>query len=174
MVESEAKILISSASLLEKTGAAVSAACKLDAIVYASHENPATPEKLDKINPNVELVKFSDLLASEGDFNPVEVVPDDLAVIMYTSGTTGKAKGVMILQRNLIATIGGLASRLRLSGLRFGTDDSYIGYLPLAHVLELGAEHTVLLSGCPIGEFCSRKSELSMRHKIFSLMMYQL
>ena len=65
LVESEAKVLISSASLLEKTGAAVSTACgDLKAIVYAAHENPATPEKLDKINPNVELVKFSDLVAS--------------------------------------------------------------------------------------------------------------
>ena len=65
LIESEAKVLISSASLLEKTGAAVSTACAdLKAIVYAAHENPATPEKLDKINPNVELVKFSDLVAS--------------------------------------------------------------------------------------------------------------
>ena len=67
----------------------------------------------------------------EGTYEEVQVTGDDLAVIMYTSGTTGKAKGVMIKQRNLIATIGGLSSRLKISGLKFGEDDCYIGYLPL-------------------------------------------
>ena len=69
---------------------------------------------------------------------------------MYTSGTTGKAKGVMILHRNLCAAIGGLTSRIKLSGISF-EDDVYIGYLPLAHVLELAAENTVLLNGSRIG-----------------------
>ena len=69
---------------------------------------------------------------------------------MYTSGTTGKAKGVMILHRNITAAIGGLTSRLKLSGISFD-DDVYIGYLPCAHVLELAAENTVLLNGSRIG-----------------------
>jgi len=151
LVESEARVLISSAPLLEKTGAAVSTACDLRAIIYAGHENQAQPEKLEQINPASELVKFGDLVATEGAFEPVAIGGDDLAVIMYTSGTTGKAKGVMMLHCNLIATIGGLSSRLRLSGLDFGADDCYIGYLPLAHVLELCAEHTLLINGCRIG-----------------------
>ena len=33
--------------------------------------------------------------------------PSDLALIMYTSGTTGQAKGVMLLHSNLVAAIAG-------------------------------------------------------------------
>jgi len=66
-------------------------------------------------------------------------------------GTTGKAKGVMILHRNLVACIGGLTSRLGISGISFSSDDCYIGYLPLAHVLELTAENVLLFNGCKIG-----------------------
>ncbi|ELV09943.1 Long-chain-fatty-acid--CoA ligase 3 [Tupaia chinensis] len=73
--------------------------------------------------------------------------PLDIAVIMYTSGSTGLPKGVMISHSNIIAGITGMAERI--PGL--GEDDVYIGYLPLAHVLELSAELVCLSHGCRIG-----------------------
>ncbi|KAM7536324.1 hypothetical protein Aperf_G00000081272 [Anoplocephala perfoliata] len=74
--------------------------------------------------------------------------PDDLAVIMYTSGSTGTPKGVEIIHDNLICTIAGLFRRFpKLSP----ESDVYIGYLPLAHVLELTAELCILIMGIPIG-----------------------
>lgn len=39
--------------------------------------------------------------AGDSSFKDAEVKPDDLAVIVYTSGTTGKSKGVMLTQRNI-------------------------------------------------------------------------
>ena len=63
----------------------------------------------------------------------------------------GKAKGVMIQHQNLIASIAGLSSRLSISGLNFDDTDVYIGYLPLAHVLELAAENVMIFNGCKIG-----------------------
>ncbi len=36
---------------------------------------------------------------------PVEIVPDDVAVLQYTGGTTGVAKGAMLLHRNIIASL---------------------------------------------------------------------
>ncbi|XP_072817839.1 fatty acid CoA ligase Acsl3 isoform X2 [Vicugna pacos] len=74
-------------------------------------------------------------------------MPLDTAVIMYTSGSTGLPKGVMISHSNLIAGITGMAERIP----ELGEKDIYIGYLPLAHVLELSAELICLSHGCCIG-----------------------
>ena len=57
----------------------------------------------------------------------------------------------MIQHQNLIASIAGLSSRLSISGLDFDDTDIYIGYLPLAHVLELAAENVLIFNGCKIG-----------------------
>lgn len=74
-------------------------------------------------------------------------IPTDIAVIMYTSGSTGVPKGVMISHSNLIAGITGMAERIH----NLCEDDTYIGYLPLAHVLELSAEMVCVSHGCRIG-----------------------
>ncbi|KAM8953950.1 fatty acid CoA ligase Acsl3 isoform 2-T2 [Pelodytes ibericus] len=74
-------------------------------------------------------------------------LPHDIAVIMYTSGSTGIPKGVMISHSNLIAGITGMAQRIT----NLGETDTYIGYLPLAHVLELSAEVVCLSRGCRVG-----------------------
>jgi long-chain acyl-CoA synthetase len=52
-------------------------------------------------------VKFHDVL-EEGrhrHLEPVELGPDDIAFLQYTGGTTGVAKGAMLLHRNLIANL---------------------------------------------------------------------
>uniref|UniRef100_A0A8C6TNK4 long-chain-fatty-acid--CoA ligase n=1 Tax=Neogobius melanostomus TaxID=47308 RepID=A0A8C6TNK4_9GOBI len=73
--------------------------------------------------------------------------PSDLAVVMYTSGSTGRPKGVMIIHSNLIAGMTGQCERI--PGL--GPKDTYIAYLPLAHVLEMTAEISCVSYGCRIG-----------------------
>ncbi|KAL7842397.1 hypothetical protein SRHO_G00240860 [Serrasalmus rhombeus] len=74
-------------------------------------------------------------------------LPSDIAVIMYTSGSTGIPKGVMISHRNIIAGVTGMAERIP----DLSEKDTYIGYLPLAHVLELSAELVCVSHGCRIG-----------------------
>lgn len=72
---------------------------------------------------------------------------DDIAVIMYTSGSTGTPKGVMMTHGNLVAPIAGIMQLV--PGM--GPKDTYLAYLPLAHVLELTAECTMCATGASIG-----------------------
>ncbi len=77
------------------------------------------------------------------DFGIAPVSADDTAVILYTSGTTGRPKGAMITHRNLAAN--GLALS-RAWGFR--ADDVLLHALPTFHIHGLFvACHCVLLSG---------------------------
>ena len=81
--------------------------------------------------------------------NPPE--EDDLAILMYTSGSTGNPKGVMLTHKNMV---NGMTSLLNLADIIVGTvkkTDSYLAFLPLAHVLELLAENVMLGLGVGIG-----------------------
>ncbi|MGC8908864.1 MAG: AMP-dependent synthetase/ligase [Desulfomonilaceae bacterium] len=57
--------------------------------------------------------------------------PDDPAIIVYTSGTTGQPKGAMISHKNMIAMIRGLSQILD-----FRHTDSFVSALPLCHIAE--------------------------------------
>jgi len=56
---------------------------------------------------------------------------DDLATIVYTSGTTGPPKGCMLTHGNLCADVDGIHQRLKITP----EDDVLYVFLPLAHVL---------------------------------------
>ena len=59
--------------------------------------------------------------------------PDDLATLLYTSGTTGDPKGVMLTHRNLTRCAINTYQWLRLEGRR---DDVALSYLPFTHIFE--------------------------------------
>ncbi|GMH83283.1 hypothetical protein TL16_g09542 [Triparma laevis f. inornata] len=93
-------------------------------------------------------LNFDDFVKS-GDtakFPPTPPKSETCAVIMYTSGSTGKPKGVVVTHANLLATSAGAIEAL---GVRMGKE-VYLGYLPLAHILELMAEFGMLGFGCTI------------------------
>lgn len=71
---------------------------------------------------------------------------DDTAIIMYTSGSTGVPKGVLLTHKNIISTLKAFCDAVEIK-----SDDVFLGFLPLAHVFELLAESVCLLNGVPIG-----------------------
>ncbi|WP_417586883.1 AMP-binding protein [Pararhodobacter oceanensis] len=74
---------------------------------------------------------------------PVPRVPDDLAAILYTSGTTGRSKGAMLSHDNLISNAKALCDHWQ-----FTTSDVLLHALPVFHTHGLFvATNTVLLSG---------------------------
>jgi malonyl-CoA/methylmalonyl-CoA synthetase len=79
-------------------------------------------------------------------FATVERGGDDLAAILYTSGTTGRSKGAMLTHRNLASN----ASVLHREW-GFGPGDVLVHMLPLFHVHGLFvACHCVLMNGTPM------------------------
>jgi len=76
-------------------------------------------------------------------------------VLMYTSGTTGNPKGVMISHRAILVTMHGTmadGSALSTGGKHMMSADTvYLAYLPLAHIMELAVEITCFAVGCKVG-----------------------
>ena len=77
---------------------------------------------------------FSDLVATETSQAPTAVREEDTAMILYTSGTTGKPKGAMLAHCNLVHSAMVYEACL---GLR--SDDRSIAAVPLAHVTGIAA-----------------------------------
>lgn len=65
-------------------------------------------------------------------WQPVTVTPDDIAVLQYTGGTTGVAKGAMLTHRNLVANMAQLNERMK-DVFRPG-HEIYVAPLPLYHI----------------------------------------
>ena len=75
-----------------------------------------------------------------GDGGPVEAGEDDLALVAYTSGTSGLAKGAMLTHGNLQANV----DQMRQTPIATVPDDVALGILPLFHIYGLN----VLLNLC--------------------------
>jgi long-chain acyl-CoA synthetase len=95
------------------------------------------------------LYGYSEVLEmGRGKTDVVEPTADDLAYIMYTSGTTGDPKGVMLSHRCFAGTV---ATGARKFGVN--TDDIHISYLPLAHIFETSAQAMMSSQGAKVAYF---------------------
>lgn len=104
------------------------------------------PEKLTDWSPQFAVAEDW-LKAAEGTAIPKRrVARDMLASIVYTSGTTGKPKGVMLTHDNMLWNAW-YASRCA----NFGPDEIFLSFLPLSHTLErTGGYYMPMLLGSEV------------------------
>lgn len=151
--EVEATHLITSNDLLPKIKKLRPNLSTLKTVIYVCDKINGEYEKqsLQSID-GVELVEFHQL-ESEGSklapSDPFDIKPEDNAILMYTSGSTGNPKGVLLNQTNTLNAIKNIG--LIVHEYQLPDDATCIGYLPLAHIMELVAEPIMLSQGVAIG-----------------------
>jgi len=110
------------ADVIERTGATV-------AVVHDGFLGRDQLQELRDAGVDGGIVTtLSDLMAAEGTGPPAVVTPDDVADILFTSGTTGRSKGAMSAHRQ---TIGVARAWAELGGVR--QDDRYLVVNPFFH-----------------------------------------
>ena len=114
-------------------------------------------------------LSFRDALAVNPVPAPAPAVPDDVAVLLYTSGTTGFPKGAMISHRNTLFNVDSCLATL-------GYEEADVGLLtlPLFHVTGLNSQLVALLAcGATVvlqKEYDTRQVfELIARHRVTAL-----
>ena len=103
-------------------------------------KTPATEDKHDLFSPHAKLredalkkgvlLNFSQFIGKEAG-NPVQLHSSDTAIILYTSGTTGRSKGAILSHGNITANIKDLIPHFQLN-----TDIHTLSFLPINHVFE--------------------------------------
>ncbi|KAM7521389.1 hypothetical protein LguiA_011291 [Lonicera macranthoides] len=77
--------------------------------------------------------------------------PVDICTIMYTSGTSGEPKGVMLTHGNILTYISGVDLFMDQFEDKMTVDDVYISFLPLAHILDRMIEEYFFHKGASVG-----------------------
>ena len=92
-----------------------------DRLTHVEHVISVTPEGGDGD-------EYEAMLAATPKGRGADVTPDDVCVIMYSSGTTGNPKGIRLTQANL------MAHTLNAGSFEFEQDDKNMVAMPLFHV----------------------------------------
>jgi len=131
----EAKIAITSGgNLLRHLLSAGDAASCLQA-VYALDCAKTTDDRLHPVS-DLQTSDGDGALGAKLDAQLAGISRDALATLVYTSGTTGDPKGVMLSHGNIMANLEVVPSLIQ-----FNDDDMMLSFLPLAHALERTASH---------------------------------
>ncbi len=91
-------------------------------------------------------IRFNAMLAEGArcELKPSDMGPEDIAFLQYTGGTTGLAKGAMLLNRNILANLEQASAWVK-PFLSEGEDQIIITALPLYHVLSLTANCLLMM-----------------------------
>ena len=95
--------------------------------------------EIARLPDDERILNYTDLIERRGQPLPVEIDPEDLAVLQYTGGTTGRPKGAMLSHRNLVTNR--IQCEMILPNVRQG-EEIFLCVLPFFHVFAM----TVLMN----------------------------
>ena len=130
---SDAKAVIASNNILANRVALATTRTKLCKILITlDNYSGFEPDNLKVINFN-EVSNFgkNNIETALNYLNQIQ--PDDVSCIIYTSGTGGRPKGVMLTHRNIFSNLQGAEDLLEVIGKK---DNKYLSLIPLSHSYE--------------------------------------
>lgn len=110
-------------------------------------------EKDGALATGIKPYTWKDFLLMGRDY-PSDIVPPkpfNICTIMYTSGTSGEPKGVILTHENISTYIRGVDIFLEQFEDKMTVDDVYISFLPLAHILDRMIEEYFFHRGASVG-----------------------
>lgn len=130
---SDAKAVIASNNILANRVALATTRTKLCKILITiDNYSGFEPDNLKIINFN-EVSDFGKNNIETALDHLDQIQPDDVSCIIYTSGTGGRPKGVMLTHRNIFSNLQGAEDLLEIIGKK---DNKYLSLIPLSHSYE--------------------------------------
>ncbi|RAL53447.1 unnamed protein product [Cuscuta campestris] len=123
----------------------------LKTVVSFGSVTPEQKDTLEKFGTTIYSWEQFLSLGEDKNFDLPAKKKTDICTIMYTSGTTGDPKGVLISNNNIVTLIAGVKRLLESVNESLSMNDVYISYLPLAHIFDRVIEECFINHGASIG-----------------------
>ncbi len=129
--------IVSTAALAARLLPAAALVPSVRTVIAMEPPRESTGEPARERDASLDLRSWDDMLAlaDDGglDARIAALAPDDTACLIYTSGTGGVPKGVMLSHQNIIGNCRGAYRLLEMLGLG---DEKFLSFLPLSHSYE--------------------------------------